>query len=217
LTIAAGALVGSNRGRHGHAAGLRTTMLVCLAASVAMIQMDLLLAVRGKTPDAFSVMDVMRLPLGILSGIGFIGAGAILRKGDAVSGVTTAASLWMMTVVGLCLGGGQIALGLAATGLAWVILNTLKGIDHAMARERKARLMIGLALDADIEPQVTQILHASGYSRTYVGGCYDLGAGRARLTYGVEWKAPAQGGEPHALITALLALPHVLSVEWQDS
>jgi putative Mg2+ transporter-C (MgtC) family protein len=56
--------------------------------------------------------DLMRLPLGILIGVGFIGGGAILRRDDIVVGVTTAATLWLVTVIGLCLGGGQLALGL---------------------------------------------------------------------------------------------------------
>ena len=85
LTLAAGSLIGLNRGERGHAAGLRTTTLVCLAASVSMIQVDLLLPLAGKAVNSFVVMDLMRLPLGILSGMGFIGAGAILRKEDAVA------------------------------------------------------------------------------------------------------------------------------------
>ena len=65
------------------------------------------------------MMDLMRLPLGILSGMGFIGAGAIFRRGDAVVGVTTAATLWFVTVMGLCFGAGQLPLGAAmlAVGL----------------------------------------------------------------------------------------------------
>ena len=61
--------------------------------------------------------DLMRLPLGILSGMGFIGAGAILRKGEMVLGVTTAATLWMVTMLGLCFGAGKILLGTAGLGL----------------------------------------------------------------------------------------------------
>src|SRR4051794_23049944 len=111
FTAVAGALVGLNRGEHGHPAGLRTTMLVCLAASVAMIQANILLGTVGKTPDSYVNFDVMRLPLGILSGMGFIGGGAILRRGNIVIGVTTAATLWFVTVMGLCFGGGQLTLG----------------------------------------------------------------------------------------------------------
>ena len=79
-----------------------------------MLQADQLLDVGGKTATSFSVLDLMRLPLGVLSGIGFIGAGVILRHGGGLTGVTTAASLWFVTIEGLCLGGGQIGLALGA-------------------------------------------------------------------------------------------------------
>jgi putative Mg2+ transporter-C (MgtC) family protein len=92
LTVVAGTLIGLNRSEHGHSAGLRTTLLVCLAASVSMIQVNLLLPIAGKSPDSFAVLDLMRLPLGILSGMGFIGAGAIVRTGSLVRGLTTAAT-----------------------------------------------------------------------------------------------------------------------------
>src|ERR1700760_2163349 len=107
LPLVAGGLIGLNRGQRDRPAGLRTTMLVCLAASISMIQMNLLLRVSGKTASSFAGVGMMRLPLGILTGVGFIGAGCILKKGDLVRGVTTAATLWYVTVVGLCLGGGQ--------------------------------------------------------------------------------------------------------------
>jgi putative Mg2+ transporter-C (MgtC) family protein len=80
MTMVAGALMGFNRGVRGHAAGLRTTILVTLAASVAMIQANILLSLGGKDSGSFAVMDLMRLPLGILTGVGFLGGGAILRK-----------------------------------------------------------------------------------------------------------------------------------------
>src|SRR5579872_1597938 len=97
-TLIAGFIIGYNRGEHGKAAGLRTTMLVCLAASVAMLQMNYLLPLAGRPHDSFVMNDLMRLPLGILTGVGFIGAGAILRRRELVIGVTTAATLWYVTV-----------------------------------------------------------------------------------------------------------------------
>jgi putative Mg2+ transporter-C (MgtC) family protein len=111
-TVLAGMLIGLNRGEHGRPAGLRTTLLVALAACLSMIQVNLLLPAAGKPATSFVVLDLMRLPLGILSGIGFIGAGAIVRRDNFVVGVTTAATLWFVTVLGLCFGGGQILLGL---------------------------------------------------------------------------------------------------------
>src|SRR5437868_2167252 len=87
--LLAGALIGFNRGEHGRPAGLRTTMLVSLAACLAMIQANLLLPAAGKSDTSFVTIDPLRLPLGILSGMGFIGGGAIVRRGNFVIGVTT--------------------------------------------------------------------------------------------------------------------------------
>src|SRR6201985_765165 len=111
LTMLAGAIIGFNRGARGHAAGFRTTILVGLAASVAMIQTNILLPLSGKTSESFVNMDLMRLPLGILTGVGFIGGGAILKKGDLVAGVTTAATLWLGSGIGLGVWGRDLVLG----------------------------------------------------------------------------------------------------------
>jgi putative Mg2+ transporter-C (MgtC) family protein len=70
-TFTAGIIIGYDRGGHGKAAGLRTTVLVCLAASVAMLQMNYLLPLAGRASDSFVTNDLMRLPLGILTGVGF--------------------------------------------------------------------------------------------------------------------------------------------------
>jgi putative Mg2+ transporter-C (MgtC) family protein len=80
-TMLAGTIIGFNRGAKGQAVGLRTTILVDLAASVAMIQANVLLSAAGKTSDSFAEMDLMRLLPGILTGVGFIGGGAILKPG----------------------------------------------------------------------------------------------------------------------------------------
>ena len=125
LAALAGAAFGINRGTKGRAAGLRTTMLVCLAAALAMLLADILLTTARRPDHGVISMDVMLLPLGILTGVGFIGGGAILRQDGIVTGVTTAATLWFVTVAGLCLGAGEIGLGLAGIllvlGVVWVL------------------------------------------------------------------------------------------------
>jgi putative Mg2+ transporter-C (MgtC) family protein len=136
LTVLAGSLIGLDREARGHAAGLRTTILVGLAAAIAMTQATILLGVSGKSPHSFARMDVLRFPLGVLTGVGLIGGGAILRRGSLVSGVTTAATLWMMTMIGLAFGGGQYVLGAAGTALTLVILLVLKWVDLVIPRER---------------------------------------------------------------------------------
>jgi putative Mg2+ transporter-C (MgtC) family protein len=142
LSVVAGALFGLNRGESGKVAGLRTTLLVCLAACVAMLQVNALPAQAGKQTGSFAVLDLMRLPLGILSGVGFIGAGAILRKDGMVKGVTTAATLWIVTVIGLCFGGGQIGIGLAALVLGLIVLWFLERVERIIPRLNSAVLTI---------------------------------------------------------------------------
>jgi putative Mg2+ transporter-C (MgtC) family protein len=124
--LLAGFLVGFDRDERGKPAGIRTNVLVCLAASLSMILANAMLGTAGKNPSSFIQLDLMRLPLGILSGMGFIGAGAILRKGEMVLGVTTAATLWMVTMLGICFGAGKILLGAAALALTLFALWGLK-------------------------------------------------------------------------------------------
>ena len=154
LTVLAGLVMGLDRERLGRPAGLRTTVLVCLAASVSMIQANLLLPTNGKTDGSFATLDLMRLPLGILTGMGFIGAGAILKKGDLVVGITTAATLWFMTVVGLCLGGGQLALGIAAFAIGMVVLKTFKSLEHLLRHQQTASLSVAGTTSGLAEPEL---------------------------------------------------------------
>jgi putative Mg2+ transporter-C (MgtC) family protein len=140
--LVTGAVFGFDRSESGKAAGLRTTLLVCLAACVAMLQVNVLLTLTGKTPGSFAVLDLMRLPLGILTGMGFIGAGAVLRKDGLVTGVTTAATLWFVTVVGLCIGGGQFRLAGAATVLGLAVLWGLRFVERRLERQKSAWLCV---------------------------------------------------------------------------
>lgn len=142
VCLVAGLLIGLNRGESGKAAGLRTTVLVCLTACLAMLQVNALLVQAGKAPESFIVLDLMRLPLGILSGMGFIGAGAILRRDGLVTGITTAATLWFATMIGLCAGGGQLTLAVLGTVLGFVVLSGLKQLEQRMPHRRHAWLSI---------------------------------------------------------------------------
>ena len=157
LTILAGAVLGYDRDVEGHPAGLRTMILVALAACLAMLQANWLMNSVGKTPDSFVVLDLMRMPLGILTGVGFIGGGAILKRGDDVHGLTTAATLWFVTVVGLCFGGGQIGLGVAGAVLGLITLRTVKLFEVKLKQRRVSQLWMKWGI-ADLE--VAAILSA---------------------------------------------------------
>lgn len=139
LSLVAGALVGFDRSEAGKTAGLRTAMLVCAAACLAMLQVNALLGQSGKTPQSFAQLDLMRLPLGILTGMGFIGGGAILHRDGLVTGVTTAATLWFVTVIGLCIGGGQLQLGALGLAVGLVVIWPLRRRATAAAHAHRAR------------------------------------------------------------------------------
>jgi putative Mg2+ transporter-C (MgtC) family protein len=167
LTMVPGGLLGFNREARGHAAGLRTTILVALAASVAMIQMNVLLPLEGKDQGSFAVMDLMRLPLGILTGVGFLGGGAILKRGGSITGVTTAATLWIATVIGLCFGGGQVALGGVATALAMLTLWAMHWIDVHVPREHRGTLVVATA--SIVPPSdLDSLLRPAGYRVRFI-------------------------------------------------
>jgi len=167
LTVLAGAIIGFNRGARGHAAVFRTTILFALAASVAMIQTNILLPMEGKTASTFAVMDLMRLPLGILTGVGFIGGGTILKKGDLVTGVTTAATLWLVTVIGLCLGGGQLALGIVTTVLGVMTLWLLKWVEVMIPRQHRAALTITCEAKWDVVERLTELVQPCCIARGF--------------------------------------------------
>jgi putative Mg2+ transporter-C (MgtC) family protein len=203
LTMIAGAVIGFNRGARGHAAGFRTTILVGLAASVAMIQTNILLPLAGKTPESFAVMDLMRLPLGILTGVGFIGGGAILKKGDLVSGVTTAATLWVMTVIGLCLGGGQLILGIVTTALTVITLWILKWVDLTIPREHRAMVVITADKDwsaiSDLPALIGPLKCRAHFRRRRAS----LDPEKAEFCFEISWKRPEQDVPPLDLLTRM--------------
>jgi putative Mg2+ transporter-C (MgtC) family protein len=218
LTVLAGAVLGFDRSERGRTAGLRTTMLVCLAASVSMIQMNLLLPVTGRTGASFSVMDVMRLPLGILTGMGFIGAGAILRRGDHVQGLTTAAMLWAATVIGLCLGGGQIALGLWALVISAGVLTGLKWVEMQLKEERHATLTLIATDQGPPEEMVRASLVAEGYTINSRQVSYKFRDSRhcRSFRWDVSWRGHRKEVRSPAFVEGLSRHQGVLTLRWAN-
>lgn len=211
--VIASTVIGFNRGARGHAAGLRTTILVGLAAAVAMIQANILLPLDGKTNGSFAVMDLMRLPLGILTGVGFIGGGTILKRGDLVTGVTTAATLWAMTVIGLCLGGGQLGLGMVATLLAVLTLWALKWLDMRIPRDHRAMLVIESAVGAASVSALSDLIAPLGFSAQFRRQNQNDKTRHVRLSFEICWRRPELAGPPTDFLALITEHYSVLSFE----
>jgi putative Mg2+ transporter-C (MgtC) family protein len=214
LTIAAGGLLGAERSKTGHPAGLRTTLLVTLAASIAMIQMNLLLPTNGKPPDSYTVMDLMRLPLGILTGVGFIGAGAIIHKNELVLGVTTAATMWFATVIGLCMGGGQLTLGSVSTMIGFLVLWGLRFVEGHTERYQHAELKIAIEGDGLSPNEVRDRLQAAHIRIKSLSLVNSVKKQLTTFDCQVRWPAPHGNTGIPPIVSELQQLPGIVEVEW---
>jgi putative Mg2+ transporter-C (MgtC) family protein len=134
ISAVLGGLVGIERERNNQPAGLRTHIILVVGATLAMtLSINLAMEFRTLVPNG----DPARLAAQVVSGIGFLGAGAIIRYGPNIKGLTTATSLWSMTIVGLAVGQGYILVACFATGL---LLFTLILINFAEKRFIKPRV-----------------------------------------------------------------------------
>jgi len=133
LAVFFGALIGLEREWRGHAAGLRTHAMVSMGSALIMITNIYLFEQYGTG----TTMDVTRMAAQVVSGIGFLGAGAIIRSGTNVTGLTTAASLWVVASIGLATGCGFWLAALVVTVLAILGLATFKKISGLFINFRK--------------------------------------------------------------------------------
>jgi putative Mg2+ transporter-C (MgtC) family protein len=143
LAALAGGLVGLEREKHGRPAGLRTNLLVSVGSCVIVIVSEafyLKYAMFGV--ESALRLDPSRVAAQIVTGIGFIGAGVILKEGASVRGLTTAASLWTVAGLGMSFGMGFFSLGAIATLLVLISLNFLKKLDPIIKKERFLTLAV---------------------------------------------------------------------------
>lgn len=132
ISAAFGGILGFERELKEKPAGLRTHMMVALGATCFTLAAFALVDQAGATldPDAALQIDPMRIVEGVVGGIGFLGAGAILRTRGSVEGLTTAGSIWLTGAVGVAVGAGSLWLGIGAVVLAVVILAVLGRMEH---------------------------------------------------------------------------------------
>ena len=132
LSMVAGGVLGLERQWQQKPAGLRTHMMVSLgAAAFTLIALQLHAAVVEAGSDITRI-DPLRYLQGLVGGIGFLGAGTIIRDRDSVHGLTTAASIWVAGALGAACGAGHVLIAGVTAGLALLILLVLGVIEHRM-------------------------------------------------------------------------------------
>ncbi len=201
--LAAGGAIGLERSYHGRAAGLRTYALVSFGSA---------LLVAGGQYELFSTThdsgEVTRIIQGIVTGIGFLGAGVIVKEGFSVRGLTTAASIWVASAIGVVLGAGSYWIGIAATVVTLVALTILRQIEDRLPSQTFVHFEVGFRRAAAMdEERLRDLIKRHGFTISDVA--YRLDAGSQTLEYRTVIWSNTPGGV-RGLERALLAQPEVV-------
>ncbi len=215
LALLLGLVLGYEREQHGRAAGMRTTMLVCMASAVVMMLSQHLFAISGTTGMNWRP-DPARLAAGVLAGMGFLGAGVIIQQDNAVYGVTTAAVLWFSSILGMAFGAGFISLGLMGFAAVLLALFILPAAERRILSDRYAHLEVWVVAKGPSQDEVQKAVEALGFGAHLkpVGLQYD-GLKRLRtMRFDVKTKnhhvAEIQAGS----VARVAAMKGVIKVSW---
>jgi putative Mg2+ transporter-C (MgtC) family protein len=150
-----GGLVGLEREVHGREAGIRTYLLVSLGSALIMIVSEyLVFEYQNKFSSDIFRVDPGRIAAQAITGIGFLGAGVIIRYKNSIRGLTTAASMWVVCAVGLAIGSGYYLFGSVVSGIAILSLTALKGIEKKLRKDWYKEMII---ISEDVEGQIDRV------------------------------------------------------------
>lgn len=176
LAALLGGIIGLEREHRGQSAGFRTNMIISVGACLLM-QLSIHIEFVHNHLDASSVMriDPGRIASYAIASMGFLGAGAIIKGKGSVRGLTTAASMWLITAIGLCIGAGVIYPAIAVTCIFVVILYLFPIISSNMRRHRNIKLTLTFSNIGESVKEVKNILKNEGnisikntnYSRSF--------------------------------------------------
>jgi putative Mg2+ transporter-C (MgtC) family protein len=163
--VAVGRLIGLERSDHGRPAGFRTHTLVCIASALLMMVTvyESQWFVSGRLERV--VVDPTRMAQGIMTGIGFLGAGVIMKEGLSVRGLTTAASIWITAAIGILVGIGFYFPAGLATALTLGTLSTFRWIENRMPAQFYAHFMVRFQRHGGMpEPELRRVVTEHGFS-----------------------------------------------------
>jgi putative Mg2+ transporter-C (MgtC) family protein len=163
--LLAGGLIGLERSHRGRPAGFRTHALVCVASSLLMLVTVYETHWFPQTASARVIIDPTRMGQGIMTGIGFVGAGAIIKEGFSVRGLTTAASIWVTAAIGILTGIGFYFAAAVGTLLALGTLSLFRWVEARLPTESYASFVVRFRRDAAIsEADVRKLVAGHGFS-----------------------------------------------------
>lgn len=219
LAAFAGTLLGIERERHGRAAGLRTMLLVCLAACIAMIISDTFYRqsfnLRANT-DSWHP-DPARLAAGVLAGMGFLGAGVIMRESShMIRGVTTAATLWFVTVIGLAFGAGVIGVGLVALACSLLILFVIPHVESFIKNDWYSDLGVTFAASTCSVAMLANALVPLDVKVKAIDIDEDMEGDQCRVTFHLRYKRKGMVAFTDSITAVIRAVPGVSRISFKS-
>ena len=175
-----GGVIGYERDLHGRPAGLRTHALVGLASSTFMVVSIAFAWFQPFTHEGVIEVDASRIAASVVSGIGFLAGGAILRTGFTVQGLTTAAGLWLVAAIGLAAGGGMYLVGVVCTVAGVLVLTVLRRFEDKTDDRVHRRLHLVLSDPGTSLPALRDVLKTLDVVATDEDYEHDLDGGRLR-------------------------------------
>jgi putative Mg2+ transporter-C (MgtC) family protein len=139
-----GGIIGYERDRHGRPVGLRTHLIVSMAAATFMVISSQFVYFQHYAKEDLVNVDTSRIAASVVSAVGFLAGGAILRTGASVQGMTTAAGLWLVTAIGMSAGAGMFEVGASVTVMGLVALTILRKLEDKTDHLRKRRVTVVL-------------------------------------------------------------------------
>lgn len=152
LAVLLGGIIGFEREIAGKPAGLRTNILICIGAALLMD-----LSLRVGFVDGKRIGDPGRIAAQIVSGVGFLGAGTIMQAQGVVTGLTSAATIWVVAAIGMAVGAGYYVEGVGAGLLVTFVLAGLGGLEHWV---RRARRVASATIRARVDTQYDEVVTA---------------------------------------------------------
>ncbi len=180
---ALGGAIGLERDIHRRQAGFRTHLIVAMASATFMVVSTQFLWFQRYAPGGLVTVDASRIGAAIVTGVGFLGGGSILRTGATIQGLTTAAALWLVAAIGMCCGSGMYPEAVFVTLLGLLTLTALRVLEDKHVMRRKVTLVFTAA--ADPVAQVTAGVRSLGATILALDYHRDVAQDRTSVSFDV--------------------------------
>lgn len=204
LAALAGAMIGLEREKHGRPAGLRTHLLVALGACLITVVSEAFYLKYAVLDGTSSMrLDPARIAAQIVVGIGFLGAGVIIKEGITVRGLTTAASLWLVAGLGMAFGMGLFIPGVMTTVLALLSLIFLKKLEPIIKKDRYLDIAVTASNRPALQDELEALFAERGLLITDVRSHVDLQHGEITFEYILTQHRRRMGRELTSVVSTL--------------